>query len=142
MNMRRRAEWPTLCGDAGLMVIEFVLWTPFLVLVLLFVVAAGRIMQAGSYAHGAAADAARAASLQRDTTQARAAAEAAARQSLGIAGISCRTFSVSVTGAVAPGQVVTVSISCTTPLSDLVPGLPGSRTLTATALSPVEWTRQ
>jgi Flp pilus assembly protein TadG len=124
------------------MVVEFVLWTPFLVLVLLFVVAAGRIVQAGSYAHGAAADAARAASLQRDMTQAQAAAEATARQSLGTAGISCTTFRVSVTGAVTPGQVVTVSLSCTTPLSDLVPGLPGSRTLTATALSPTEWTRQ
>lgn len=142
MSMRPRSDRRSHCGDAGLMVLEFVLWTPVLVLVLLFVVAAGRIVQAASYAHGAAADAARAASLQRDTTHARAAAEAAARQSLGAAGVSCNTFHVTVTGSVAPGQVVTVSVSCTTPLSDLVPGMPGSRTLTATALSPVEWTRQ
>lgn len=124
------------------MVVEFVLWAPFLVLVLLFVVVAGRIVQAGSYAHGAAADAVRAASLQRDTTEARAAAATAARQSLSAAGISCGAFSVMMSGDLVPGGLLRVSVSCTTHLSDLLPGLPGSRTFQATATSPIEWTRQ
>jgi Flp pilus assembly protein TadG len=128
--------------DAGLTTIEFVLWTPFLVLTLLFAVAGGRIVQAGSYAHSAAADAARAASLQRDTAHAQATAEAAARQALDHAGISCNPFSVTMSGSVLPGQVVAVSVACTTPLSDLVPGLPGSHTLRARATSPIERTRQ
>lgn len=142
MTTRRLLRWSPPRGDGGLMVIEFVVWTPFLVLVMLLVVVAGRLVQAGSYAHSAAADAVRAASLQRDTTHARAAAEIAARQALSAAGISCGAFSVAMSGAIVPGGLLRVSVSCTTQLSDLVPGLPGSRTLQASATSPIEWTRQ
>ena len=129
--------------DNGYTLIEFLFWAPFLLLVLLpFGVLVGRLVLAGSLADGAAADAARAASLQRNTVAARQAASVAAKQSLQQAGISCRGFTVTLTGTVQPGGVVTVKVSCTTSLSDLaMPGVPGSKTLTGTASAPIEITR-
>jgi Flp pilus assembly protein TadG len=129
--------------DGGYVLIEFLFWAPFLLLIVLpFAVLAGRLVLAGSLANGAAADAARAASLQRSDAAARTAAAAAAEQSLEHGGISCRAFSVTLTGSTQPGGVVTVTVSCTAPLSDLaMPGVPGSKTLTATASAPIEITR-
>jgi Flp pilus assembly protein TadG len=123
--------------------LEFVLWVPLLLLVLLPMVAlCGRIVQARNDANAAAADAARAASLQRSDAAAQQAATAAATESLDRAGISCQRFSVTVTGSSQPGGAITVAIACTTPLADLaIPGVPGQETLTGRATAPVEITR-
>ena len=138
---RRHSLRRAAAGDAGTFVVEFVLWVPVLVLLLMLVVAAGRVVAAGSNATEAADTAARAASLRTTMDAATTAARTAATRSLADAGIACRTVQVQVTGTVAPGGLVTVRVSCTTPLGDLaIPGLPGAKTLTATASQPIDLT--
>lgn len=129
-------------GDEGSYTVELVLWTPVLAMFIVLIVAAGRIVAAGSDATGASRDAARAASLQTNMTAAETAARQAARDSFGRQGDRCQKLTVTVSGSVAPGGLVTVSVSCTARLSDLaIPGAPGSRTLSATSTVPIETTR-
>jgi Flp pilus assembly protein TadG len=147
MNMRGiRLNWEALrrraCSDDGGYTVELVLWTPVLALLIVLIVAAGRIVAAGSDATGASRDAARAASLQTNMAAAETAAQQAARDSFGRQGDRCQKLTATVSGSVAPGGLVTVSVSCTASLSDLaIPGAPGSRTLSATSTVPIETTR-
>ena len=135
--LRRRAR-----SDDGSYTVELVLWTPVLALLIVLIVAAGRIVAAGSDATGASRDAARAASLHTNMTAAEQAARQAARDSFGRQGDRCQKVTVTVSGTVAPGGLVTVSVSCTASLSELaIPGAPGSRTLSATSTVPIETTR-
>ena len=128
--------------DQGSYTVELVLWTPVLALLIVVIVAVGRIVAAGSDATEAARDAARAASLQTSMSKAKQAAQQAARASFGEQGDTCQHLSVKVTGSVAPGGLVTVAVSCTTSLSDLaIPGVPGHRTLSSTSTAPIETTR-
>jgi Flp pilus assembly protein TadG len=129
-------------GDRGSYTVELVLWTPVLALLIVLIVAAGRLVAAGSDATGASRDAARAASLQTTMTAARQAAQQAARDSFGRQGDRCQKLTVRVSGSVAPGGLVTVRVWCTASLSDLaIPGAPGSRTLSAASTVPIETTR-
>ena len=129
-------------GDDGSYTVELVLWTPVIALLLVVIVAVGRIVAAGSDATEAARDAARAASLQTSMPKAKQAAQQAARASFGEQGDTCQHLTVKVTGSVAPGGLVTVAVSCTTGLSDLaIPGAPGHRTLSSTSTAPIETTR-
>ncbi|MFJ4633968.1 pilus assembly protein [Streptomyces sp. NPDC088847] len=102
----------------------------------------------GAKIDSAAEDAAREASIHRTVAAAQAAAHAAALESLDDQGVTCASASVSVNtgGLTVPvGQVgtVTVTVSCTVSLSDLLlPGVPGARTMTATATSVVDQYRQ
>ena len=127
--------------DGGFSVIEVLAVVPLFLALLLLVVAAGRVQDAGVRVTGAARDGARSASLQRTAGEAAAAAQQAvndnlAGQSLGCVGGPAASVD---TGAFAPGGQVTVTVSCTASLSNVaVPGLPGSATLTKTASSPVE----
>jgi len=131
-----------LHNDDGSYTVELVLWTPVIALLIVLIVAAGRIVAAGSDATGASRDAARAASFQTNMTAAKAAARQAALDSFGRQGDRCQKLSVNVSGSVAPGGLVTVAVSCTASLSDLaIPGAPGSRTLSATSTVPIETTR-
>jgi Flp pilus assembly protein TadG len=68
--------------ERGSMAVEAVLLAPVFLLFLLFIVGAGRIVEAQGEVNGAARDAARAASVERDFGSARAAAGAAARAAL------------------------------------------------------------
>lgn len=136
-SLQRRAR-----GDDGSYTVEMVLWTPVLALLLVVIVAAGRIVAAGSDATEAARDAARAASLQTAMPQARQAARQAARASFSQQGDTCHKLSVTVSGSVVPGGLVTVTVSCTASLSDLaIPGAPGHRTLSSSSTAPIENTR-
>lgn len=131
-----------LHSDDGSYTVELVLWTPVIALLIVLIVAAGRIVAAGSDATGASRDAARAASLQTNMTAAKAAARQAALDSFGRQGDRCKKLTVNVSGSVTPGGLVTVSVACTASLSDLaIPGAPGSRTLSATSTVPIETTR-
>ena len=135
--VRRRAG-----DDEGSYTVELVLWTPVLALLIVLIVAAGRIVAAGSDATEASRDAARAASLQTSMPAAMQAARQAARASFGEQGDTCTKLTVTVTGSVTPGGLVTVAVACTASLSDLaIPGAPGSRTLSATSTAPIETTR-
>jgi Flp pilus assembly protein TadG len=130
--MRRRDE-------SGSAAVETVLIVPVLVALLMFAVFGGRLATAKNHVVSAAQDAARAASLRDDPAAATADATATAESSLAAAGISCSSRDVTVDANLEPGGLVTVRVRCTTPLSDLaLLGLPGSRTLSATATERVD----
>ncbi|WP_460776070.1 TadE/TadG family type IV pilus assembly protein [Nocardiopsis nanhaiensis] len=124
--------------DSGSASVELTLLVPVLVLALLLMLVAGRQVSAALITQDAAAAAARAASLQREVSQARTHAEQAAAQELARRGLVCAPFAARVdTARFAPGGAVEVEVECTVTVMDLG-GLGGQRTLTATAMSPVD----
>ncbi|MGW4101885.1 TadE family protein [Streptomyces sp. NPDC004976] len=135
-------------GDDGSVAIEAAIIVPPLLMFVCLAIAGGRIVTSGAKIDAAAEDAAREASIHRTAASAQAAAQAAAAESLNDQGITCASSSVNInTGglSVPVGQVgtVTVTVSCTVPLADLLlPGTPGARTLTSTATSVVDQYRQ
>lgn len=147
--LRIRACWKRAAGrDKGSVAIEAAIVLPPLIMFLCLAIAGGRLVTSGAKIDAAAEDAAREASIHRTAAAAQDAAHAAALESLDDQGITCASTSVSVNtgGLNAPvGQVgtVTVTVSCTVNLSDLLlPGVPGARTLTSTATSVVDQYRQ
>lgn len=136
--MRGRAR--AARDDRGTAAIELVLMTPVLLVVLLLVVGLGRMADARQQIESVAADSARAASLERNTSQSAAAALAAAERSLGDAGLSCTGLDVNVDiSDYQPGGQVQVTVSCTAQLRDVaLSGLPGSKVFTASSTVPIE----
>jgi len=134
-NRRRRER-----GDAGSAPVELAVVVPLLVMLLLFVVLCGRLVSAQLDLDAAAHGAARAASIARTPAAAEAAARRTALDTLAARGVTCRQPQVTVdTGGLRPGGVVTVTVACTVPLADLtLLGVPGSRTASATATSPMD----
>ena len=146
--MRRLIHRPRTCrwglrgrhDERGMAMIELTLLTPLIVVILLFVIGLGRMAHARQQIEAVAADSARAASLERNTSQSETAAKSAAQVSLGDAGVSCTNLHVDVDlSSYQPGGRVTVTVSCKTKLSDVaLAGFPGNRTFTATSSVPVE----
>lgn len=138
----------TLRRDEGSVAIEAAIIVPSLIMFVCLALAGGRIVTSGAKIDAAAEDAAREASIHRTAASAQAAAQVAAAESLNDQGIVCASSSVSIdTGGlgVPVGQVstVTVTISCTVNLADLLlPGVPGARSLTSTATSVVDQYRE
>ena len=126
--------------DRGTSAIELTLIAPVLMVILLFIVGLGRMAHARQQVESVAADSARAASLERTTSQSAHAAHAAATRSLGDAGVSCTDLRVDVDlSSYEPGGTVRVTVTCTTRLSDVaMAGFPGNRVFTATSLVPIE----
>lgn len=124
----------------GVAAMEFVLITPVLITILLFVVGLGRMAHASQKVEAVASSAARAASLERNTELSRAAARQAAEDELGEQGVSCTNLQVAADlSSYQPGGQVTVTVNCTTDLSDVaMAGFPGSKAYTATAVVPIE----
>ncbi|GGP80590.1 TadE family protein [Streptomyces melanogenes] len=135
-------------GDEGSAAIEAAIILPSLIMFLCLAIAGGRIVTSGAKIDAAAQDAAREASIHRTMAAAQSAAQSAAAESLDDQGITCASTDVTVnTGglAVPVGQVgtVTVTVTCTVNLSDLLlPGVPGAKTITSTATSVVDRYRQ
>ncbi len=131
-------------GTRGSATIEMAVLAPALLALLGLVIVGGRISTAGSAVEQAAAVAAREASLARDARSARSAASEAVRASLDGQGITCRTLTsgVDVDGFSVPvGQPasVRVQVTCAVPLSDVaVPGMPGTRIVTASMTSTID----
>ncbi|WP_203338634.1 TadE family protein [Nocardioides limicola] len=123
--------------------VELVVLGPVLVMIMLLVVGFGRMASAMQYVQSAAADGARAASLERNTIQSATAARAAIDASLGDRGMTCRWLDVNVdVSDYRPGGSVEVTVTCTTSLGDVaLSGLPGSKAYTATAVVPIETMR-
>ncbi|MFF1917057.1 TadE/TadG family type IV pilus assembly protein [Streptomyces sp. NPDC058239] len=147
--MRIRAWWSrSIRRDEGSAAVEAAIVLPPLIMFLCLALAGGRIVTSGAKIDSAAEDAAREASIHRTAASAQSAAQAAAAESLDDQGIKCASTSVSIsTGglSVPVGQVgtVTATVTCTVNLSDLLlPGVPGARTLTSTAMSVVDQYRQ
>lgn len=131
-------------ADAGFASLELVILFPVLVLIVLLVVGFGRLSHGKDLVQQAASAAARAATLDSNPIQASSDARQAAHDVLDQAGVSCSSFTVNPdTSDFEPGGQVSVTVSCTTTLSDLgLVGFPGHKTLTASATSPLEQFRQ
>jgi Flp pilus assembly protein TadG len=127
-------------GESGSVATELVLLTPLLILMLLFVVALGRLAGARLDVDGAAAQAARAASIARDPSTATAMAQQTATAALGSDGVTCGHLTVNTdTTQFAPGGSVVVTVTCSVGLSDLTGlRLPASESITSTATSVID----
>jgi hypothetical protein len=124
---------------------ELVICTPVLVLVAVVAFALGRLVLDQSQVVDVARSAAEAASVWPTGPQAREAAELVAAYELIHDRVPCLTRpQVSVdTSDLAPGGAVSVEITCVVALSTVaVPGLPGTVTLHASAVAPVEQYRE
>jgi Flp pilus assembly protein TadG len=136
---RSRARRPQ-SRDRGSAAAELVLVTPFLFLLLLFAVAAGRLVQGKLDVDSAAQQAARAASEARTPAAASAQAQQVAQAALAGQSVTCDPAVITPDlGDFTPGGVVTVQVSCTVQLSGLsLLHIPGSETITASASSPID----
>lgn len=125
--------------DRGSMTVEMAVLAPALVLVMLFVAAAGRVVEAQGQVDGAARDGARAASIQRDINQVQSAASQAASQDLNPPGGNSVCPGGTNTGAVPEQPVgnhatqVQVTVLCRINLL-IIPSLP----ITGRAVAPVD----
>lgn len=128
----------------GSAAVEVAVAAPLLMLIVLVVVAGGRLELARGAVQQAAADAARSASIARTASEATSTATSAAGATLANQGLRCQPGRVTVdtagfaTAVGTPAQVA-ATVSCTVPLADLgLPGLPGSRVVSATVTSPLD----
>ena len=132
----------------GSTTLELVVWAPGLLLLIALLAVAGRVNGANAAVEQAAVEAARTASAARTTSAAASEARASAQQSLAGQGLRCISITVSVdTGgfALPAGQpgMVGATVTCPVRLSDLsIPGLPGTRTVSHTAVSSLDTFRE
>jgi Flp pilus assembly protein TadG len=129
--------------DSGSVALEAAVLTPALLMLGLLIVAGGRVAVAHERIEAAASSAARAASLTRTASNATAAAKAEAAAALSSDHITCKNLTVSVNGdftaPLGTPANVRVQLACTATLADLaLPGLPGAKTVSATATSPLD----
>jgi Flp pilus assembly protein TadG len=143
MRCRRRPD----C-ERGSAVIEAVIGVPAFMLFVALIVFAGRVAIAHQGVQSAAADAARSASIARTQGAAQTAGDSAAATSLANQHVNCVTTMVSVdtTGFASPVGTpakITASVTCHVNLSDLwLPGVPGTKVITATMSSPLDTYRE
>ncbi|MFD8731452.1 TadE/TadG family type IV pilus assembly protein [Streptomyces sp. NPDC059611] len=137
-----------LKGDRGALSLEAMILFPALILVLLLVVAFGRVGSANNAVDTAARNAARAASLERSGGSASSAGQQMAASVLSQQGLQCTSTSVSVSTGGFSAQIgepasTTATVTCVVRLSDIgLPGLPGSKTLTSSFTSSIDSYRQ
>lgn len=136
MNHRTRNER----GSAS---VEAVIGVPAFLLLVGLLVLGGRQAIAQQAVQAAAGEAARAASIARTATAARTDATTAARHSLANQDLDCATTVTVDTAAFAtevgtPGQV-SATVTCALRLDDIgLPGVSGTKTITATMSSPLD----
>ena len=134
--------------ERGSATIEAVIGVPAFLLFVLLIIAAGRIAMARHAVEASAAEAARSASISRTQARAEADGVSGAATSLRNQGVRCTSQRVDIdtSGFAAPVGTpakVTATVTCIADLSDLsIPGLPGSRTITATMSSPIDTYRE
>lgn len=134
--------------ERGSATLELVIMAPLLLLFLSVMIFGGRVALAGQAVQQAADEAARVASIARTQEEADQTAAKAARDTLDQQNLDCTIVQVHVNtaGFNAPlGQdsSVTATVSCPVRVGDLaIPGLPGTRTVTATAVSPIDTWRE
>ncbi|SOC50036.1 Flp pilus assembly protein TadG [Blastococcus aggregatus] len=137
----RRRWWR---DDRGSESVELAILLPVGLLLVAMLVVGARIALAGDRISGVAGIAARDASLARSAAAAQQIATETATTALTSQGLHCINVQIRVdtSGFSAPpgaSASVTVAVSCTVNLSDIgVAGLPGSRTLTDSATSPLD----
>jgi Flp pilus assembly protein TadG len=131
--------------DAGNAALELVILAPIVVLLISFVIAAGRTSIAQGSVQAAARDAARQASISRTPAAAQSSGQISAGLELAQEGLDCISapvVRVNVGGFNTPvGQpaTVTATVQCRVSLSNLVlPGVPGTKLLRARFTSPLD----
>lgn len=135
--MNRHSERGSASLEAAIVVPAFALFVGLIIF-------GGRTAVVRHSVESAAADAARSASILRVETDARKAAHEAAVTGLADQGIDCLRVDVAVNAEqfshdVGTPATVDVTVSCRLDLSDLsIPGVPGSRTISATMTSPID----
>ena len=144
----RTVRGPERRGERGSAAVETVVIVPAFLLFVLLIVYAGRVAVTRQAVQAAAAEAARAASLARTPTDARRDGAGGAAAALANQSLPCWSQQVTVdtAGFAAPVGTpasVTATVTCRLDLADLtLPGLPGSRTVTATMTSPIDTYRE
>lgn len=139
--MRRREE----TGSAA---IEAAVGLPAFMLFVALIILAGRLAIATQAVQASASEAARVASIARTQGVASTAATKAAASNLANQDVHCvqSTVAVDTTGFDAPVGTpaqVTATVACVVNLADLsLPGVPGTKTVTATASSPIDTYRE
>jgi Flp pilus assembly protein TadG len=137
----RRGYWRR---DDGASAIEAVILAPALVLMISLAIVAMRIEVAGEAVDASAHDAARAASISSDATDARTAGRDAALATLKANGLTCSTLTVHVDVdgfSVQIGQPASVqaTVTCIVSFSGLsIPGMPGTKRMRSTFISPID----
>ena len=112
------------------------------------IILGGRVEIAKQSVDAAAYEAARAASIERTQSEAISSGKSAATSSLNDQGLQCATTHITVNAAAFNAPLgttaqVTATVTCKVDVADLsIPGLPGTRTITATASSPVDAYRE
>lgn len=134
--------------NRGAASVEMSLLIPVLVLLLMAMAGAWRIGHTRAQIEEAASAGARAATIPASATQARALADQAITADLATVGVRCIGMAIDIdTAAFAnppgtPGDVHTF-ISCQLSLSDVVvPGMPGTVTISASASEPIDTFRE
>lgn len=129
-------------GDRGASTLEAAILAPVLLMLIAVAVISMRIEVAAQAVESAAHDAARAASISRTQTEADTAARNAANNALSQQDLTCNRGPTVVPDTsqfqrpIGETAVITVTVTCVVPLNDVgLPGLPGTKTLTATFTS-------
>lgn len=139
---RRRGRWTDWRhGDDGSATAEITLVAPFLIMLLVVVgIVIHRGVDTRIRIDDAAHQAARAASLEHTPDAANHVADEIATSALSGAGVVCRRHDVTTsTGDLQPGDTIHVTVMCEVDLGDaLIPGLPASRRVSATASEPID----
>ena len=142
--MSRQAHRP----ERGSAALEAAIGVPAFMLFVALIVLAGRVAITTQAVDSAATASARTASIARTAGDANATARTAAASSLTDQNLRCvsTTVTLDTTGFSAPlgtPATVTATVRCVVTLTDLaLPGVPGTRTVTATATSPVDTFRE
>lgn len=127
-------------SERGSVSVEVAVIAPAFIFLMLLVIFAGKVSEAGGNVERAAAEGARAASLRQNPGAAVEDAEAAVAANLASAGVPCTDLVTNVdTSNFEPGGTVTVSVRCQASMADVtLLGVPGTRTFTATSIEVID----
>lgn len=127
-------------GEEGSAIAELVIVAPILLIVIVLMVAFGRVDSAEGDVQSAARAGVQAAVVQSDPSDAETQAISAAQATLAGAGLTCTGPQISVdTSNFVAGGWVSVTVTCVTSLADVsVPGVPGAKTLSATSTAHID----
>jgi Flp pilus assembly protein TadG len=145
--MRRLKDVRGAAGarESGLSIVEVVLLAPLVIGFVMFLVYFGVLVDARGTVEGAARDAARAGSLQRDSHAALVAAEQAADHDLGNTCTTAPPYATQVdpntkakSNAFAPGDLYTIKVTCTVTLRELNWFNLGNQTIVSYSTAPLD----
>jgi Flp pilus assembly protein TadG len=127
-------------GDEGQAIAELVIVAPVLLLVIVLMVALGRVDSAQGDVESAARAGVQAAVVQADAGDAQIQATDAVTSTLAGVGLTCPAPQITTdTSNFVAGGSVSVTVTCVTSLADVsIPGVPGSKTLTATSVAHID----